>query len=514
MSWNDGYVSELEYIRGYTRELNPLMLKLALLANGYRPPQKDRLHYLELGFGQGLSLNIHAAANNSQFWGNDFNPSHTINATIMAQASGTAVTIMDDSFEQLAARQDLPEFDVIVLHGVWSWISPENRRFILDIIHSKLALGGILYVSYNTTPGWSMVSPIQHLMMLHAEYVSRVGDDALLKTERALQFTQRLIDVNAAFFSSTPNTINHVNYMKQDNRFYLTHEYYNTNWHPLSFGEVSKQLVDIKLTFAGDASISNICSEQILPAKIKNLLATIKNPLFYQSVRDFCVSQMFRRDIWIKGGARLTRLQQLQLLSEMRFVLLSTIADAPLSITSNIGSIPIDEKIARPIINALAQHGFSPKTINELLTFPELQHVNLAELCDAMVLLCGKYVSPAHDKKTVEQLKPQTDKLNVYLINAAQHSEFGSFLASPVTGGGIKVPPTHQLFLLAIKSGFTSPDTAVTFVWKTLSSQGHCMSRSDGRLCNGDRENLEELSSLAAPFFERQLPILKALEMA
>jgi hypothetical protein len=36
--------------------------------------------YLELGFGQGLTLNIHAAACPGEFWATDFNPVHASNA--------------------------------------------------------------------------------------------------------------------------------------------------------------------------------------------------------------------------------------------------------------------------------------------------------------------------------------------------------------------------------------------------------------------------------------------------
>jgi len=44
----------------------------------------------------------------------------------------------------------LPDFDYIGLHGIWSWISDENRQVIVDFIRKKLKVGGVLYISYNT----------------------------------------------------------------------------------------------------------------------------------------------------------------------------------------------------------------------------------------------------------------------------------------------------------------------------------------------------------------------------
>jgi len=152
MSWTSGYVADIDYTHGYYRELNPLMLALASVHAGLRLQVPQGLRYLELGFGQGLSLNIHAAALGGEFWGVDLNPSHAAQAQEMARASGSGLRICDSTFEEFAARQDLPTFDVIALHGVWSWISEANRLVLTELIRRQLATGGIVYISYNTMP--------------------------------------------------------------------------------------------------------------------------------------------------------------------------------------------------------------------------------------------------------------------------------------------------------------------------------------------------------------------------
>lgn len=514
MSWDDGYVSEVEYVHGYYRELNPLALELVLLANGYRPSTKRPLRYLELGFGQGLSLNIHAATCDGEFWGNDFNPSHVINAKAMAAASGANITILDDSFAELAARDDLHEFDVIALHGVWSWISAENREAILGIIRSKLALGGILYISYNTTPGWSSAIPMRHLMMQHFNKISPSGISVPAKINQAIAFTQQLVDAGAAFFNNAPTALSHFEQIKKEPCAYVAHELFNADWAPMPFSEMAAQLSNEKLSFVGDASISNLYSKTLLSPAIQNLLATISDPLFYQSVYDYCVNQQFRKDVWIKGGNALTKLQKLQLLADMRFVLLFKRADEPLSISTNIGSLQIDEKIALPIIDALAKNNFEPKTINDLLLYPELSHLSLDQACEIILTLCGRYVAPANDEKTIALCKPRADKLNSYLLHQSQQADHGEFLASPVIGFGWSVPRVHQLFLLAIRNGFTSIDSAVNFVWEVLSSRGQCMTTPEGKLFSGDRENINELTLRANFFFEAHLPILTALKIS
>jgi len=59
--WTEGYITEIEYTRGYYRELSPNLQRFALLAAGYAQPPEEGA-YLELGYGQGLALAIHAAA--------------------------------------------------------------------------------------------------------------------------------------------------------------------------------------------------------------------------------------------------------------------------------------------------------------------------------------------------------------------------------------------------------------------------------------------------------------------
>ena len=58
--WSAGYVSELGYTYGYYEELSTGRVDFCLLNKGLRPPNIS--HALELGFGQGVSINIHAAA--------------------------------------------------------------------------------------------------------------------------------------------------------------------------------------------------------------------------------------------------------------------------------------------------------------------------------------------------------------------------------------------------------------------------------------------------------------------
>jgi hypothetical protein len=66
-AWTSGYVAEVDYPHGYYREMSPALLSLAVLNRNISASHAREPRYLELGFGQELSLNIHAAACPGEF---------------------------------------------------------------------------------------------------------------------------------------------------------------------------------------------------------------------------------------------------------------------------------------------------------------------------------------------------------------------------------------------------------------------------------------------------------------
>lgn len=170
-SWNEGYFTDSTYTFGYYRELSPNFIRWCLTLKGFVAPEVDEnSRHCELGIGQGVSANIHAAANPGKFFGTDFNPAHAANAQELAKASGADAKFFEDSFEEFANRDDLPQFDTITFHGIWSWVSDENRRHMLDFVRKHLKSGGAVYCSYNCLPGWAPVAPMRELLKLYDGY--------------------------------------------------------------------------------------------------------------------------------------------------------------------------------------------------------------------------------------------------------------------------------------------------------------------------------------------------------
>ena len=86
-TWSDGYVSDINYTYGYYTELNPNRVVLPFLKAGLAVPKMGAA--CELGFGQGVSINAHAAASRTSWWGTDFNPAHVGFAQELAEQAGS-----------------------------------------------------------------------------------------------------------------------------------------------------------------------------------------------------------------------------------------------------------------------------------------------------------------------------------------------------------------------------------------------------------------------------------------
>jgi SAM-dependent methyltransferase len=506
--WTAGYVTELEYTYGYYRELSPSLLRLACLSAGIAPPSVRHLHYLELGFGQGLSINIHAAALDGEFWGTDFNPSQVAHARALTEVSGSGAKLFEDSFADFAARPDLPDFDIIGLHGIWTWISDENGRLVVDIIRRKLRAGGILYISYNCLPGWAPSMPLRHLVKLHTDFAAE-ATGMRAKLNEALAFAQQVIDSGAFYFRGNPAVAERLKKMSEQDRNYLAHEYFNRDWRVMAFSDVAGWLDDAKLSFVASAHLLDHVEAVNLSESGQKLISGISHPVLRQSVRDYFVNQQFRRDVFAKGTRRLSPLEQMEAFRQQAFVLALHANDVPMKVTGSLGEANLHEQIHRPIIEALADDGYAPKPMGQIASHPKLSSLPLLQVVQAVLVLTGAgYVNPAQEPS--RQGRARCAALNRYLCERARSSANVSFLASPVSASGVLVSQFQQLFLLAAQQGKKSSTDQAQFVWNLLNAQGQRIIK-EGKTLETAEQNLDEITKQATEFADKRLPVLKGL---
>src|SRR5450755_3922832 len=261
-TWQDGYVIDIPYTAGFYRELSPVYLHLLAVLVGVRPPAVvDReFAYCELGCGRGLGPLLLAAANPlGRFHGYDFNAAQIAKVRNLAERAGLAnVRFSDESFADLAAQSDVadatPRFDLIVLHGVYSWVSEENRRHIVRFIRDRLKPGGIVFLSYNCMPGWAPFTPVQRLLR---ELVIRRRGRNDENAVAARDFVNQLAARGARYFSANESVGPYLEDLGERNGTYLAHEYLNEHWDALYHLDVAQAMAEAQLRYFGSATVSD-----------------------------------------------------------------------------------------------------------------------------------------------------------------------------------------------------------------------------------------------------------------
>ncbi len=508
--WTAGYVADIGYTFGYYTELNPLRVKLAFLDAGLVPPEVGSA--CELGFGQGMSANIHAAASVVQWHGTDFNPSQAGFAQELARASGSGAQMHDDAFADFCSRADLPDFDYIGLHGIWSWISDANRAVIVDFVRRKLKVGGVLYISYNTLPGWATFAPMRHLLTQHATTLGADGSGIVNRIEGALGFADKLLETNPLFSRVNTSVPERLKTLKGQNRNYLAHEYFNADWHPMYFADMAKWLSPAKLSYACSAHLLDHVDAINLNAQQRALLEEVPDAVLRESVRDYMVNQQFRRDFWVKGARKLSALDQTEALRQLRVVLSTQRADVPMKVTTSLGDANMSEEVYTPVLDALAD--FKIKSLAQLEQAVKDKGVSFGQMSQAIVILAGAgHVQLAQDEQAANKSKKACDRLNAHLIGKSRSNMEISYLASPVTGGGVTVNRFAQLFLQARSQGLKQPAEWAQFTWNILAAQNQRIVK-EGKQLETPEENLAELNVQAQVFADKLVPVLKALQIA
>ncbi|MBP7338073.1 class I SAM-dependent methyltransferase [Niveispirillum sp.] len=503
--WSDGYVAEINYVHGFYRELSPGFLALgALAATQSAPDPTQPLHYCELGCGQGLTTNLLAAVSpHIQFYANDFNPSQIAGARALAAEAGiTNVHFMDSSFAEMAERTDLPDFDIIVLHGIYSWVSAENRQAIVRFIARRLKVGGLVYISYNSLPGWAALMPLRRLLVDNAD----LGNVPILKRiDQALKAADALAQVNARYFANNPGTGDRLKEIATKARSYIAHEYFNREWTPFYHADVVSELSAAKLTWIAPARPFEGIENLIFTPEQLGLLAGVEPASRREGIKDYILNQQFRRDLFVKGPLPLQAVD-----ADARWKNTSFILSAPISnpldatLTTPLGQIGVTAEGYLPLMDRLAK---GPVTGDELAaSFP---HLPLRQICQALSILVSlAYAHPCVPLELATAARSSTDRFNRAVLARSRLSGDIGYLASPLIGSALAIDQMNQMLLSAFLEG--GGVDAVGVVWAHMRSRQQRLVRN-GQMLMEEEDNLAELRQRFDNLVTNIVPSLKNL---
>ena len=504
--WSEGYVNDINYTYGYYPELNPQRIAIPFLQAGLAAPKIIRA--CELGFGQGVSVNIHAAAGGAEWAATDFNPSQVYFARRLADQSGVSgekLLLAEQGFVEFCARSNLPDFDFIALHGVWSWISDENRHIIVDFVRRKLTAGGVLYISYNTLPAWSAHMPVRHLLQEHG---SRVGHGN--RTERirqAVQFGRDLLKHSPWLVQRAPDLPNRMQALDDYSADYIAHEYLNKDWQPMYFSQMEEWLGGAKLSYACSARHLEDIPACLFDEEQQAFFNSISDPSFAQTAKDYLLNRQFRCDYWAKGSYRVTSAEQERAWDALDIILLTERAkfSPDIAYTRSASGVP---ELFNPVLDYLADS----KVYNVGKMRRDLVgKLGNEQLYSVLAILFGKGdIAVCSAPEAAERQHANCRRFNRRVLESVEINSTLGYLASPVLGGGIGISYLEKLFLHAHAGGL--PEEAWDAkVWQILQQQGQILLR-DGNKLESEAENLDEIARQKIEFLRHRFDLLQKLE--
>ncbi|KAA0582965.1 class I SAM-dependent methyltransferase [Azospirillum sp. Sh1] len=506
--WTEGYVGGIDYIRAVYRDWSPALLCFALTLRGWRPPEALRrgsFTMAEPGCGHGLTSALLAGAHPAaRFEAMDFNPSHIAGVRRLAADAGlTNADFLEESFTEYA-RRDGPKLDAVALHGVWSWVSAENRAILLDTLRRRLAPGGVVFVSYNTLPGTLAHMPLRRLLVERCAE----GDGPLPdRIARAVEFAARMAAQGGGWFANTEGVVERIEQLRHKSPNYIAHEYLNGDWTAFYHADVARELAGAKLEFAGAAVPMEQLDDLTLSPAQQALAAEARDPAQAETLRDVMTNRSFRRDLFVKGGERLGPAERRALLGETRFMLLVAADDLPEVASTPVGRLPFPRALYQPLAEVLTE---GPQSLDALLALPALAAQGEEAVLRALVLLTSlSLAAPVMPDDGFAQRKTSSDRFNAAVLERHRFGDTPGQLASPLLGAGAPVSRIEALFLLAARQG----EEPAAFAWQHLSADGIVLGR-DGERCEGDDANRAELARRHAAFVQRRLPLLQGLGVA
>jgi SAM-dependent methyltransferase len=277
--------------------------------HGLAPAVVTGARVLELACGAGGNLLPMAATlPGGQFVGIDLSERQIYMAQTAAQAAnlGNVEFLAGDALSlapTLAGSGAGQLFDYIILHGLYSWVPLEVQTALLPLCRQLLALNGIVYISYNTYPGWHARDLVRALML-------RAGSSAASPAGRAAAARAALDELIPAYAQSDDG---YAKLLGEENTrvakmadSFLLHDLLEVENHPVYIDEFTARAGDAGLQFISEANVAASREENFSP-EARRQLAAIDDPMAREQHIDFILNRSFRQSALCAAGPMVQR---------------------------------------------------------------------------------------------------------------------------------------------------------------------------------------------------------------
>jgi methyltransferase-like protein/SAM-dependent methyltransferase len=263
----------------------------------------DRCRVIEIGCARGGNLVPMAAQlPESNFLGIDFSSIQIDDARRLSKDLG----LKNIEFRCLDIRDagaGLGQFDYIICHGVFSWVSQAVQDKILELCSSCLLPQGVAYVSYNTYPAWHVRGMVRDMMYYHA---NQFGDP-----QTRIRQAREMLDL---LIESNPETTPYGALLRTESRAlrdkedgYFLHDQLELFNAPVYFAQFAERARVHGLQYLAEADLPSMWSRQLPPGIAASVERLTDDLIQREQYLDFVRNREFRQTLLCHQGMKIRR---------------------------------------------------------------------------------------------------------------------------------------------------------------------------------------------------------------
>lgn len=321
---------------------------------GLSPAPASTARILEIGSSYGGNLMSQALFYpQATFTGIEIAPTQvSVGKTYINQLGITNLALLEGDVNE--SHDHLGTYDYIIAHGFYSWVDEETKDNFLRLCKEHLAENGILYMSYNTYPGWHKMDSVRALLefankdidtLNHREKV-RHGKTVASKLGALMLEYDTVKNQQASFLQSLRQTL-----QKQD--CYVGHDHLEPVNTPVYFHQCMDHMAEHGFTYLCDCDL-NLSFPTVYDETLRTQLQVLAphDPLAREQYIDFMLNTAFRKSLFTHKGATPKRITETSV----------TDADFQHSLEQFLFTLRIPSEHLEPIFEDLAKRMDSSAT--------------------------------------------------------------------------------------------------------------------------------------------------------
>ena len=279
---------------------------------GLSPAPASKARILEIGSSYGGNLISQALFYpQATFTGIEIAPTQvSVGKTYIDQLGITNLDLLEGDVNE--SHDHLGTYDYIIAHGFYSWVDEDTKDNFLRLCKEHLAENGILYMSYNTYPGWHKMDSVRALLefankdidtLNHREKV-RHGKTVASKLGALMLEYDTVKNQQTSFLQSLRQTL-----QKQD--CYVGHDHLEPVNTPVYFHQCMDHMAEHGFTYLCDCDL-NLSFPTVYDETLRTQLQVLAphDPLAREQYIDFMLNTAFRKSLFTHKGATPKRITE------------------------------------------------------------------------------------------------------------------------------------------------------------------------------------------------------------